>query len=189
MSTFTTFKLQERMEEVHNTIIGIPQPAPPSVFVENIIWLANAIASHEHSYLVYFSPDLIRRLIERLADYERLVESVCEEHHMTDGACFDMEAEMRDALDAAENAYMPAGSFFFAYKDKEYYSVLVDADGNLVEEFKYDQRMSDGRVFGSLREWYQEHDLAVNSIEVAVCMDAVDSRFPYRDGEYYHEEY
>lgn len=174
MTTFTTFKLHDRMEEVNSKITSMPQPSPPSVFVESIVWLANAIASHEHSYLAYFSPDLIRILINRLSDYERLVESVCQERHMTDGACFDMEAELRDALDAAQNAYMPAGSFFFAYKDKEYYSVLVDADGNLVEEFKYDQRMSDGRVFGSLREWYQEHDLAVSTIEVAVCNDCVD---------------
>jgi hypothetical protein len=189
MSVYSTHKLADRLMEIHSRIMSVPPTGKASELVDALTWLAHAIASPEYCYLPYFAPEIRDALVQRLTDYENLVEDVSEEYHMTDGACMDMELELQEALQAAEEACLPVDSFFFAYKDKEYFSLKIDAQGNLVEEFRGDQRMADGHVYGCLREWYQEHGLAVGSIEVAVCMDAVDSRFPCGDGEHYPEEY
>lgn len=188
MSVFATHKLVDRLMEIHSRVIGIPQTGKASELVNNLIWLAHALASPEYCYIPYFAPEIRDALVERLADYENLVEDVSEEYHMTDGACFDMELDLQEALQAAEEASLPANSFFYAYNDKEYFSVKIDCHGNLVEEFKGDQRVTDRRVYGCLREWYQEHGLSVGDIEVCVCMDAIDSRYPYGDDEYCAEE-
>lgn len=180
MSTFTTFKLRDHLAtidigEIRNILYHRPDDMSARIYTDSLTWITNTFASHTHCYMKYIAPDLVDKLAEQLADYDDLAWEVSYEEDMNDGACIDMELELLEVRYIARNISMPAGSFFFFYKEGEYFAIKVDTHGNLVDDFRNDQHMSDGRIYSSLHDWCQEHRIGVNELEVSVCMDEINS--------------
>lgn len=172
MSTYTTRKVAADIGEINEYIMRISPSAKPSDFLRNLCWLAHTFMRSDYCHLAYFAPEVVSMLIYRLSQPENLLESARAELSAEEFA--DLEAEVRDAYATTSYIEVPENSFFFAYKDGEYFSVKVNAAGELVEDYKYDQLMTDGQVFPTLREWYQAYGLSISQLEAAVCVDYLE---------------
>lgn len=172
MSTFNTRKVLPDITEITEHIRGIAPDAKPADFLRSLCWLAHTLVRNDYCHLTYFAPEVVSMLIYRLSQPENLLESARAD--LTDEDFANLAAEVRDAYATTSYIELPENSFFFAYKDGEYYSVKVNAAGALVEDYKYDQLMADGQVFPTLREWYQAYGLSVDQLEAAVCVDYLE---------------
>ena len=171
MSTYTTRKVAADITEITERIRATDPDSRSVDFIRNLCWLAHRFASKEYCHLIYFAPEVVSALIGRLNRPENLLENV--RPNLTAEEFADLEAELADAHYTTSYIELPENSFFFAYKDGEYFSVKVNAAGDLVEDYKYDQLMTDGQVYATLREWYQAYGLCVDQLEAAVCVDYI----------------
>ena len=172
MSSYTTRKVAADIGEINEYIMRISPSTKPSDFLRNLCWLAHTFMRSDYCHLAYFAPEVLSMLIYRLSQPENLLESARAELSAEEFA--DLEAEVRDAYTTTSYIELPENSFFFAYKDGEYFSVKVNAAGELVEDYKYDQLMTDGQVFPTLREWYQAYGLSISQLEAAICVDYLE---------------
>ena len=155
--------------EIHGSILSSISDESITDFINKLIRLAYKLSHYKYSHLAYFAPEIVEILTTRLQNPANLLEKARAE--LSQEQCEDLEESIASAYEAIRDIYTPTDSFFFTYKDGEYFSLVVDGGGELVEDYKYGQSVDDARKFDSLKIWCQEYGLELGALEIAVCVD------------------
>lgn len=116
----------------------------------------------------YFAPEIGRRIIQMLGATNNTIENAAAAGELDEIERVDYELMVQDAIERIQDAVLPEKSFFFTWIDGEYFSVDVDEDGELVEGWKYDQKVDNKKAYGNLKEWMDEYKINVEKVEVGM---------------------
>ena len=174
MSLYTTFMLSPAVIDFAEKVAKISEPRTPKQYMDFMFGLSTELA-YAKPHVNYFAPEIGARLIQSFKSMNNTLEEARKGNELTDEEYTDYELMIQDAIDRIEQTALPERSFFCIWVNNEYYSVRVDGEGKLFEEYKYDQKITTKRTFPTLIEWIDEYKFDVEKIEVAA---------PLTPGEY-----
>jgi hypothetical protein len=173
MSIYKTFKLADSLTAFSDVLTKAAEPCGPKAYLDELNRLSAEICFYETTVLKYYAPELISIIYRAINSTSNTIEDAFNSAELSDEEKIDYELMMEDAKERIQTVVLPENSFFFTYINGEYYSVNVDADGNLVEDFKYDQKC-EMKQYNTLKDWIDEYKIAFDAIEVSVPIDFMD---------------
>jgi hypothetical protein len=171
MSIYKTYKLSNSVVEYVELVTKITEPRSAKQQLDFLFKLSNELA-YNYSCVNYFAPEIARRIIETLRSTNNTIEDAEAGGELDEIERIDYELMIQDAIERIQDATLPEKSFFFTWIDGEYFSVDVDEDGELVEGWKYDQKVESKKSYGNLKEWIDEYKINIEKIEVGMPIDS-----------------
>lgn len=159
--------------EYTELVAKIVEPRSAKQQLDFLFTLSTELA-YKNTCVSYFAPELTSRIIQYISNTNNTIEDACIANELNEIERIDYELMAQDAVERIQDAVLPHMSFFCTWINGEYYSVNVDEDGELVEDYKYDQKTEDKKKFATLMEWINEYKLTIDKIEIGVPIDTYD---------------
>jgi hypothetical protein len=142
-------------------------------YLDDLVKLATKISLYKYSCLAYINPHLIRVLTNRIRNTQNIVENLYQAADLTEEEYNGYKNILEDSVEWMSTIELPENSFFFAYKNKEYYAVHIE-NKCIIESYKADQKIeNDRKTYATITEWLEDHHLLEADVEFAVCLDYV----------------
>lgn len=182
MSIYKTFKITDSLTAFTDVLTKAAEPRTPKAYLNELIRLSAEICYCENTVLKYYAPELMDIIYRAINSTNNTIADAVSSGELTDEDKEDYELMMDDAKERIQTAVLPEKSFFYTYINGEYYSVNVDADGNLVEDYKFGQKC-DSKSYSTLKDWMDEHQITLDAVEICVPIDFLDVDEVYADVE------
>lgn len=174
MSVYRTYYLNDSLQGFSQELLKIATATSKKECIDMIMNISNILYVYKYGCVTYYKPSMtsyISALFDNCNNtlYDALsLGEIDEEQHE------DYRLMLEDAKDRLTETLLPEKSFFFTYKDGEYYSIMVDEDGALVEEYKHNQKVEDKKTYQSVSDWMNQYAFDLTQIEFAICLDYLD---------------
>lgn len=174
MSVYSTYKLIDSIYNFSHGVTKISNSASKQEHIDNTFRLVSDIMSFNTIGMYYYMPEIVDAMIYRLTCIKDKLEDGSIANEFTSEQIEDYLLMVQDSFERLTDLSLEEKSFFFAYKDKEYFSVMVDAEGNLVEEYKYGQKSEDKTVYQSVKAWMNQYAISIDVVEYCAPIDSFD---------------
>lgn len=182
MSIYKTFKMADSLAAFTDVLTKAAEPRTPKAYLDELNRLSAEICFYQNTVLKYYAPEIIDIIYRAINSTNNTIADAVSSGELTDEDKEDYELMMEDAKERIQTAILPEKSFFYTYINGEYYSVNVDADGNLVEDFKFNQKC-DAKSYNTLKDWLDEYQITLDAVEICVPIDFLDVGEIYADVE------
>ncbi len=172
MSLYSTYRVADAIynfsEEVHNltTMIGSKK------YLDALFRMISDLRSFNTIGMYYYMPEIVDSLIQRLENSRNIIENAHTSSEITSEERTDYMLMVDDYIESLSDTGLPEKSFFFAYKDGEYYNIMINEDGELVEEYKFGQKSEDHIVYQSIKAWMNQYAITIDTVEYCVPLDS-----------------
>ena len=174
MSTYRTYKMIDALQDFSQDLLNIGNTTNKKECIDMIINLSNHLYIYKYATVCYYKPSIINYLYTIFDSNNNILQDAYTLGQIDEEQYEDYKLMLQDAKERLSDIILPEKSFFFTYMDGEYYSIIVDDDGLLVEEYKYDQKIEYKKTYHSVIDWMNMYAIKLDDIEFAVCLDLID---------------
>lgn len=177
MSTYRTYKLSDSLQDFSQELLKVTTATSKKECIDLILNISNVLYAYKYSCVTYYKQSLTNNISAIFDTCNNTLNDALSLDQINEEQYEDYILMLEDAKERLNENLLPNKSFFFSYKDGEYYSIMVDEDGKLVEEYKHDQKVEEKKTYQSITDWMNQYAIDLTEIEFAICLDVLDYDF------------
>jgi hypothetical protein len=174
MSIYSTYRIADAIYNFSEIVHNLTTIAAPKKYFDALFRVASDLMSFHTIGMYYYMPEITQAIVQRLNNSRNQIEDALTSNKITSEEHTDYMLMIDDYIESLSEIGLPEKSFFFAYKDGEYYSIMINEDGELIEEYKYNQKSEDQTVYQSLKAWMNQYAIGIDTIEYCAAIDTFD---------------
>ena len=174
MSVYRTYYLSDSLQGFSQELLKIATVTSKKECIDMIMNLSNILYVYKYSCVTYYKPSMTSYISTLFDNCNNTLHDALSLGEIDEEQHEDYRLMLEDAKDRLTENLLPEKSFFFTYRDGEYYSIMLDEDGVLVEEYKHDQKLQDKKTYQSVSDWMNQYAFDITQIEFAICLDYLD---------------
>lgn len=180
MSVYQTRFLSDTLDKFVAELQTILTIEAKKTYMDELIKFASKTTCYQYAALIYYCPEVHHQLGLHYSRMNNVIENMFQDETLTEDERQEYIAAFEGCRELIYDIELPEKSFFFTYKDKEYYSIEI-RDNKLVETYRADQKIDTYREFSTVKDWMNEYGFEGTNIEYAINVESLDIDWPYSE--------
>lgn len=182
MSVYQTRFLTDTLDKFVTELQSILTIEAKKTYMDELIKFASKATCYQYAALIYYCPEVYYQLSLHYSRMNNTIENMFQDNELTEDERQDYIVAFEGCKDLIYDIELPEKSFFFTYKDKEYFSIEL-RDNKLVETYRSDQKIETYREFSTVKDWMIEYGFDGKKVEYAINVESLDIDWPYSEQE------